>query len=134
MVDAVHTRVYRERVDLGKSQNCRQPTHLLNVNVSVSLTPEQLRAISNCLSRAAHDLDMDTWLGEQLDTATRAVAAMGHEIYEHWSALPDGSALKRAYGDDGDLIWSPVSAAELAALDGAADVKPGKRGLRRPVD
>lgn len=81
------------------------------MNAQITISQEQLRALHNSISYAADQLranDMgtyaDKYLKSELDLAHKACAYIGHELYETWTALPNGSPLKELYRDD---IWHP---------------------------
>ena len=74
------------------------------MNVTVSITPEQLRALRNVICMAGEHITPGTYMDSERDMAHRTCASMAHDIYVAWSQLPDGSALKSMYADD---VWHP---------------------------
>lgn len=81
------------------------------MNTQITITQEQLRALHNSISYAADQLrandkgtHADNYLKGELDLAHKACAYMGHELYQAWSELPEGTPLKDIYRDD---IWHP---------------------------
>ena len=81
------------------------------MNTPTNITPENIRAIHNCLAYAAEQLrandsgsHADIYLSNELDLAHKSIASMAHDLYAAWSQLPDGSALKCLTADD---IWHP---------------------------
>mgnify|MGYP003681456821 CR=1 FL=1 len=81
------------------------------MNTRTNITPENIRAIHNCVAYAAECLranntgsHADIYLSNELNLAHKSVASMAHDLYVAWDQLPDGSALKHLYADD---VWHP---------------------------
>lgn len=81
------------------------------MQTTITITQEQLDAMANSIQACAEYLrannkgtHADIYLANELNLAHKACAYIGHELYEAWSALPNGSALKDLYAED---IWSP---------------------------
>ena len=81
------------------------------MNTPTNITPENIRAIHNCLAYAAEQLRAnnsgsyaDTYLDNELDLAHKSVASMAHDLYMAWRRLPDDSVVKYLYADD---VWHP---------------------------
>jgi hypothetical protein len=65
---------------------------------TVTITPEDLAALSNCVVRLLRKKN-----NEDAQSAYRWIAYVRGELYKNWEALPNGSHLKSAYSDE---VWT----------------------------